>query len=383
MNLSHQSAQQIVREISEIVRQHVNMMDSDGVIIASTDPSRIGHAHEGARRIIEENLSELYISQDMETATTRNGLNLPLTIHDQVVGVVGITGQYEQVVRYGQIVKKMTEILMREGYEQDEKRLDQRVRNRFLEDWVMGDGLAHSQSLAERGMLLGIDITLPRRVMILSIQDNVRYINTSDGQKLIEDVEKMVSTQVEREGGIVLRNAGRQILLVTGRNDRGIDAFAQSLQQRVQKGFDVSLCIGVDGRADDLHKAYVEAQKAWKSAEYAVNGIALYDQLSLEIFVEDIPKQLKEEYLHKVFAGRSYEEIRYWVGILNVYFSAEGSVTKAAQQLFMHKNTFQYKLRKLEEVTGYDVRLPSKAPLLYMAAIFFRDVENDLLFLGN
>ena len=113
MHLSYLSAQQIVQEISAIVGQHVNIMDSDGVIIASTDPSRIGHVHEGAKRIIDEDLPELYISLEMETATTRNGLNLPLTINGRVVGVVGITGRYDQVVSYGQIVKKMTEILLR------------------------------------------------------------------------------------------------------------------------------------------------------------------------------------------------------------------------------------------------------------------------------
>lgn len=383
MHLSYLSAQQIVQEISEIVGQHVNMMDSDGIIIASTDPSRVGHVHEGAKRIVEENLAELYVSPDMETATTRNGLNLPLNINGQVVGVVGITGRYEQVIGYGKIVKKMTEILLREGYEQDEKRLDQRVLNRFLEDWIIGDGLVRASVLAERGMRLGIDITLPRRVMIVSIKDSAHYINTSNGQKLIENVEKTVSEQAKREGGIILRNAGRQILLAVGRGDANIQNFALSLQRQVHRRFGISLCIGVDGHAEDLHKAYIKAQKAWRSAMYSADGIALYDQLCLEIFVEDVSKQSKKEYLHKVFTGCGYEEIRYWVGILNVYFSAEGSISQAAQQLYMHKNTFQYKLRKLEEITGYDVRLPSQAPILYMASNFFRDVENDLLLLDN
>ena len=383
MHLSYLSAQQIVQEISAIVGQHVNIMDSDGVIIASTDPSRIGHVHEGAKRIIDEDLPELYISLEMETATTRNGLNLPLTINGRVVGVVGITGRYDQVVSYGQIVKKMTEILLREGYEQDERRLDQRVLNRFLEDWIIGDGLVRASALAERGMRLGIDIALPRRVMIASVKDSAHYINTSHGQKLIENVEKTVASQARREGGIILRNAGRQLLLVASRTDIGIRNFALNLQKQVQGRFGISLCIGVDGHAEDLHKAYIKAQKAWRSAMYSADGIALYDQLCLGIFVEDVSKQSKREYLHKVFSGCSYEEIRYWVGILNVYFSAEGSVSRAAQQLYMHKNTFQYKLRKLEELTGYDVRLPSQATILYMSSIFFRDVENDLLFLDN
>ena len=37
---------------------------------------------------------------------------------------------------YGQIVKKMVEILIRENAEQDERRMGQRVLNRFLERCV-------------------------------------------------------------------------------------------------------------------------------------------------------------------------------------------------------------------------------------------------------
>lgn len=49
MYISTQSAQQIVSEISSIVKQHVNMKDAQGYIIASTDHSRISNFHEGAK----------------------------------------------------------------------------------------------------------------------------------------------------------------------------------------------------------------------------------------------------------------------------------------------------------------------------------------------
>ena len=132
MELSVQSAQRIVDEISGIVGQHINMMDERGNIIASTDGTRVGHFHAGAKRIVEEGLPELYVRPEDATPTVRAGLNLPITHGGRTVGVIGITGAYEQVIGYGQVVKKMTEILIREGNEQDEKRLDQRVRSRFM-----------------------------------------------------------------------------------------------------------------------------------------------------------------------------------------------------------------------------------------------------------
>ena len=111
--LSTQSAQRIVAEIGGIVGQNINMMDAQGYIIASTDPARIGFLHEGARQIIEERLPELYIRAEEATATARTGLNLPITHRGDIVGVIGITGEYGQVIGYGQVVKKMTEILSR------------------------------------------------------------------------------------------------------------------------------------------------------------------------------------------------------------------------------------------------------------------------------
>ena len=134
------------------------------------------------------------------------------------MGVIGITGAYEQVIGYGQVVKKMTEILIREGNEQDESGWTSVCAAAFLEDWVLGGGLLQPQVLAERGLALGMDITVPRRVMVVSVRDLARYTDTAAGQKRIDQLETAVSGLVEGEaGGIILRNAARQILLLRAR----------------------------------------------------------------------------------------------------------------------------------------------------------------------
>lgn len=119
LRLSRQGAQAIVEEVGAIVGQHINMMDPEGYVIASTDPERIGTLHEGARKIIREHLDELYVRDEEATLTSRPGLNLPVYQAGSIAGVIGITGRYEDVAGYGQIVKKMVEILIRENAEQD------------------------------------------------------------------------------------------------------------------------------------------------------------------------------------------------------------------------------------------------------------------------
>ena len=148
LKLSRQGAQSIVEEVGAVVGQNINMMDRRGYVIASTDETRIGSLHEGARKLIEEHLPELYVEVGHATPTSRPGLNLPITHAGSIVGVIGITGLYGEVVGYGQVVKKMVEILIRENAEQDERRMGQRVLNRFLEDWVIGNGLMQPGILA-------------------------------------------------------------------------------------------------------------------------------------------------------------------------------------------------------------------------------------------
>ena len=53
----------------------------------------------------------------------------------------------------------------------------------------------------------------------------------------------------------------------------------------------------------------------------------------------------------------------------------EGSLKAASDAMHIHKNTLTYKLRKLEELTGYDVRVLSQSAVFYMAMVFFRDVK--------
>ena len=108
MKLSEQNATKIVTRISEIIGQHVNMMDEKGVILSSTNPKRIGTFHGGAAKLIKEKLDILIIEDDNQFEGARKGINLPLMLYGNVVGVIGVTGEHAEVVKYVQIVKNMT-----------------------------------------------------------------------------------------------------------------------------------------------------------------------------------------------------------------------------------------------------------------------------------
>lgn len=382
MKLSLDSAQQVVNEIGRLVHQNINMMDETGTIIASTDAARIGQLHEGACRVICQKLPELYITPENETATVRRGLNLPIEFQGEIVGVIGITGAYDAVIGYGQVVKKITEILLRERSELDQQRLDSRVRSRFLEEWILGDGLTHAASLAERGQALGIDIAVPRRIVVVSPASREKYTDSLAGQERLEQVEAVVAHDLlEQHDSIILRNTGRQILLLPSLQTEKLRSLAAKLAADVAAQHGIRLIAGIDDHAADPHMAYLEANRAWRGATHRADGILCYGEMRTELFLDDIPRQRKAEYLRRLFPGCDPAQLRGWIGLLDAYFLAEGSLSAAADALFIHKNTLQYRIHRLTELSGLDVRLPSQAPVFYMAVQFFADLEDDLSYL--
>ena len=63
--------------------------------------------------------------------------------------------------------------------------------------------------------------------------------------------------------------------------------------------------------------------------------------------------------------------------MLKAYFNAQGSIQKAADNLYIHKNTLQYRISKLKEIKGLDVRKPTLSPELYLAYIITDELIND------
>ena len=383
MDISKRNAMQIVNEISGIIGQHVNMMDADGTIIASTDPERMDTYHEGAARVIGEHLDELIIQSDDEYEGTRKGINLPILLDGEIAGVVGITGERDEVVKYGQIIKKMTEILLIENFDKEQKKIDDRIRTRFIDDWLYGDAISQGQAFIQRGARLGIDITLPRRVLVAEIENLRDYSDSPEGQRIIDRVNKTVRRMVgEEKNGVFAKTASQMICLMPDCEDAKLRFFAQQIQAQVWRQFSIRVIVGADSRDGSLlHQSYLRAHKALRACRASRGStIRFYDDINLELFMDEIPQTSKAEFIRRIFRGFTPEEIDSWVHLLEVYFEADGSLSDAAAQLFIHKNTLQYKLRKLCEQTGYDPRSLSDSSLFYLAVQFYNENRDELNF---
>ncbi len=381
MHISKQQAMKTVTEISTIIQQNVNIMDQNGIIIGSTDSSRLGTFHEGAKQIIDKRLEMLVINSSSEYTGSCPGINLPILFQEEIVGVVGVTGASEEVMRYGKIIKKMTEIMLWANYMKEQQNLNQMLKTRFLEDWILGNASKITPEFISRGLSFGLDITGKHRTMILSVA-NINEYKSTDDQRKLEKIYRELSLLLEKRTNLLLQVNSCLVCILGELTNQQLLEIVQGLLQQITALFPADpLIIGIDSEPESylmIHSSYQKALKALRACNVLKNrSFQFYDEINVEMFTEEIPNSLKKEYLENIFRHCTQKEITEWVTLLHTYFQYNGSIGKTAQTLFVHKNTVQYQLNKLKRKTGYDPRMLKDVPVLFFALLFYDELGDS------
>ncbi|MHB8129463.1 MAG: CdaR family transcriptional regulator [Mobilitalea sp.] len=384
MYISKRSATYIVQEISKIIGEKINMMNADGIIIASSDLERIGTFHGAAKELVDLRLQEVIVKSDIEYKGARPGINLAVNFQEEIVGVIGVTGPYQEVAKYGQIIKKMTEILMLDHYYKEQHEIDGRIRDRYLDEWMFGNAKNINPKFIKRGTGMQIDITIPRRVLIISFKAKDEN-EASEVQRMIDYSEKIIIDYLRGDKNSLWLKSGLELLCaIPDCLDQEMYVFADRMKQEIETRYPLKFSCGIDAHCEGylhIHNSVMKAQKALNtSVRSSQKGIRLYESITMEIFQSELSSNIKREYITRIFKGCSLVEIEQWIGILNIFYEEEGSILSTAEKLFIHKNTLQYKLNKIKDKTGYDPRSIRYSSLFYNAIHFYQDVRDKMIY---
>jgi carbohydrate diacid regulator len=97
MILTGELAQKIVDNIMPIVHQNVNIMNSAGIIIASGQKQRLNSFHKGAKDVIDNGAVVEIYPKTLTVTRFPPGLNWPIVLGRQTIGVVGVSGHPDAV----------------------------------------------------------------------------------------------------------------------------------------------------------------------------------------------------------------------------------------------------------------------------------------------
>jgi len=358
MILDAELAQQIVDKTQGILDANINVMDIQGVIIASGDRQRLGRLHDGAVLALKRQ-TEVEITQDSDSALrgVKAGINLLLKCHNQTVGVIGVTGDPDEVRQAAALVKMTSEMVVEQASLMDRLQWNKRHKEGFILAWINNE-LSEDQLGGWAGRL-GVSLEEPRVAVLIELGKQNPMLNLTDMQDVIELLEfpsrdnlvAMVSTNQI----VVLKPCCSQHQAWSGeREGVRIDALMNRL---AEKGIDqVKVALGqFFSGAGHMHLSFQSAQQVLATGKLQFPGHHkyLFEELRLPVLLTPLEDSWQGGQLRKsIDTLRDQDPSGRLLKTLQSLYEHQGNLTQCAQALHVHRNTLRYRLDKIHDIAG-------------------------------
>ncbi|OAN16598.1 XRE family transcriptional regulator [Photobacterium jeanii] len=377
MQLNATIARQIIERTMKIIPYSINVMNEQGRIIGSGDPARINQRHDGAILAINDNR---VVEIDQATANqlkgVKPGINLPILFHQEVIGVIGISGVPEQVRSFGELVKMTAELIVEQAALMSQIQWDKRHREELVLQLIKGSELNENQltNIAER---LDLDLSQPRIAAV------VKVLPTQGEQLSLEYLQRVVHLleYPERNNlvGIVSVSHNEIVVLkpITLVNGEWLHSDelkrAQKLMKRAAKDGSFTLQIAMGGyfpTLDGLAKSYLTAQ-ATLEANISDDSLLFYHDHLLPVLLSGLKHEAwrHEQLCAPLTKLRANDPRGILFKTLKTFFVQNCDLAQTCQQLHIHRNTLRYRLEKIEQETSLNFNNIADKTRLYLAVL--------------
>jgi len=331
ITLTQQQAQSIVDRMMEVIPYNVNIMNDKGIIIGSGDKNRLYTLHEGAMEAIS-NKKMIEISEG--GLYTKPGVNAPIIFQDKIIGVIGITGIPKDVRPLVELARITAELLVNQEYVISQRKIKEQLKDEFLYELIyLNDN--YSQEFKERGDSLGIDVSIPRVAVVITFREG--YIG--------EVKSKLLNFLTTNEFYLKLNPSTIVIFLYYDNLvNKRVDMFLS-----IEEGYYFQIGMGLNENIFGI--SFKQAMKAiviGKKLE-SKSKIHLYKDIAFISLLATFKGNADMKTIIDKLEGESQLDL---LSTLSTYINMNGQINKIAQVLHIHRNTLNYRLEKVEEVTG-------------------------------
>lgn len=277
------------------------------------------------------------------------------------------------------------------------KHTEERSIKDFLEQLLLFP-LADPEVLIQRAAYYGYDLAKPHQVAIISpthLAEFLRAQKVKDEKDLVAfkvRFEHIVSNVLSIHGKKVLQMlwADDVILLMpyesegteSGKNN---DILRNILEKIAEKMSGLVATAALGGRFEslqDARKSYLQAIKVLRFTELQTTSspIYAYEQLGIyKLLFEIEPDKLAVYYQEVIEPLNQYDRKHHMdlVHSLFVYFEENCNAAKTAKRLFIHRNTLDYRLKKIEEITSRSLDNPYERLTLQLGVIVGQQLASE------
>jgi carbohydrate diacid regulator len=370
MIISHEVAQKIVDQLMDIAQRNVNIMDCNGMIIASGQHHRINTFHQGAKSAaLTQDVIEIQPNDVELFPGALPGVMWPIDIKKKIVGVVCVTGEPNEVRHTAKLIKTVTELVLEREMFLADYRSENSVKAQLVNLLFSDNPDLMAEDIQTLAEMLNYKLNLPRMVILLKLEP----LNKDDFKA--NGLQNLFSARVRESVLNMLKTAPffcdedislfykKHLCIIKSWPDHmsshklavftaSIVQMFQALQPRLR------LQIGIGSRTlheYQLRQSYDEALFALEfSASKAVSFIHDQEILLNYLFEKQWTKQntlALQELKHKFEKINDHGDMEKTIKSL---LANNLNISAAASQLFIHRNTLKFRLEKLKKAVGLD-----------------------------
>jgi carbohydrate diacid regulator len=376
-------AQDIVARTMRIIPFNVNVMDAHGVILASGDAARVGELHDGALLALAKRATvEVDAASSRLMHGAKPGINLPLVVGGRLCGAVGLSGEPAAVRQFGELVRLTAEMILEQASLAGELQRDSRYREAFVLNLIRPDA-GTRPDLDAWGRRLGVDLRRMQVVFLLALKS----ADLADDEAVAR-LQRLQLALLARRPGLLSATAGPHELVILdvfeseARDTDRVTALARRHE---------TLAAQVDALVDELAGAAAILTMGLASSGTAAAAVSYQSaQAAARIGRSRDPLARRHSYyglalpvlLSGLDAGWQAAELRRPLALLGrersgagllhtlqTWFACDESAAATAAALAIHRNTLDYRLRRIEALTGLVLARSEDRLLLYVSVL--------------
>ena len=346
--ISNQIMQNTIEGIKAIARVELFVADIDGKLVAST--KTIGNSFENS---VLEFVKSPADSQEIQ------GCQFFKIYDDQQLEYILIANDAsENAYMVGKMAAFQLQNLMVAYKERFDK--DNFIKNLLLDNLLLVD-------IYSRSKKLHIQTDVKRAVLIVeapngkdaNILEKVRENFGQNGKDFV--------TAVDENNVIIVKE------VADSETNRDIDKYAKNIEECLNKeGIkDVHIAYGTNVKEiKEVSRSYKEAKMALDVGKifFAERDIIAYSELGIGRLIYQLPVNLCRMFIQEIFGDDIPKELDdEMLMTVNKFYNNNLNVSETARQMYVHRNTLVYRIERLREATGLDIRTFDDALTLKIA----------------
>lgn len=364
----------------KIIKHSVNVMDNHGRIIGSGDIARLGQKHDGAILVLN---NQRIVEIDSITASqlhgVKPGVNLPIIFQGCVIGVVGISGNPDNVRQYGELVTMTAELIVEQAALMSEIEWNKRHREELIMQLITGSTLHEAQliSIAER---LQLDLSQPRIAAIITV------LPASGQQLSLASLQNVVHLleHPERDNIVGITSVSLNEVVVLKPISIDKNGWSRALEEkrvlqllkRIDKNakYAIKIALGdyfptIRGLSQSYLTAKATMESTLTNSRFSTQRVFFYQDHIIPVLLNKIKD---EPWCYQQLSAplqrlKQQDPQGTLLKTLTAFFDQNCDVSQTCEVLHIHRNTLRYRLDKIEQRTNLKINKINDLTRLYLA----------------